>query len=471
MSAHVRQTAGLQALAYSPLVMTDEERVGWEAYSVAEAAVPIVPYIFKMPDYIPDTTAGPWLPFWQVAMDDDVAVTTSTTRANDHINKNLLQDATLKRLVEYVDNHQGMVPLSEIVPLTIAQSVTGQPFTAPSDVYDPTSLWVVPIPSSWPTASDDDTTVGYLIAILPWRSLLQDLLPTVSGHSLYVVVKEADTCRSNQKPMTFTYRISGPDPTFLGMGDQHETAYNHLVETVKFLTDDGKSNNSDMHDPYPCLFTLSVYPSQEMEDMYSTRQPILFTTAVVGVFFLASFIFVVYDCLMQRQQQKTLSTAMRATSIVRSLFPHNVAEQLQAQKAKEQRAAARQQRHNLRFPHKKRASNRDLGNQQNNNTDDSGAASDASEELVEDKPMADLFPSATVFFADIAGFTAWSSSREPEQVFVLLENLYRAFDKYVLFWGSFCETIVFATEMPNQQTHDSHVCLFPESPLSDTFSK
>jgi hypothetical protein len=31
----------------------------------------------------------------------------------------------------------------------------------------------------------------------------------------------------------------------------------------------------------------------------------------------------------------------------------------------------------------------------------------------------------------IAGFTAWSSSREPEQVFVLLENLYRAFDKCV----------------------------------------
>lgn len=36
---------------------------------------------------------------------------------------------------------------------------------------------------------------------------------------------------------------------------------------------------------------------------------------------------------------------------------------------------------------------------------------------------------ATVFFADIAGFTAWSSSREPAQVFTLLETLYGAFDK------------------------------------------
>eukprot|EP00980_Cylindrotheca_fusiformis_P015107 scaffold4170_cov79-Cylindrotheca_fusiformis.AAC.1 len=44
-------------------------------------------------------------------------------------------------------------------------------------------------------------------------------------------------------------------------------------------------------------------------------------------------------------------------------------------------------------------------------------------------PMADLFPSVTVVFADIAGFTAWSSAREPHQVFVLLETIYGAFDK------------------------------------------
>lgn len=44
------------------------------------------------------------------------------------------------------------------------------------------------------------------------------------------------------------------------------------------------------------------------------------------------------------------------------------------------------------------------------------------------KPIADLFPEATVMFADIAGFTAWSSVRQPSEVFQLLETLYRAFD-------------------------------------------
>eukprot|EP00980_Cylindrotheca_fusiformis_P000463 scaffold115_cov123-Cylindrotheca_fusiformis.AAC.3 len=45
------------------------------------------------------------------------------------------------------------------------------------------------------------------------------------------------------------------------------------------------------------------------------------------------------------------------------------------------------------------------------------------------KPIADLFPQATVMFADISGFTAWSSEREPAQVFQLLETVYHNFDK------------------------------------------
>ena len=73
------------------------------------------------------------------------------------------------------------------------------------------------------------------------------------------------------------------------------------------------------------------------------------------------------------------------------------------------------------------------------------------------RPIADLFPATTVLFAgkcrdngyvinpvkeethfsyewrnsmtDIAGFTAWSSVRDPAQVFILLETIYAAFDK------------------------------------------
>lgn len=72
-----------------------------------------------------------------------------------------------------------------------------------------------------------------------------------------------------------------------------------------------------------------------------------------------------------------------------------------------------------------------------------------------DQPIADFFPHCTgkwfvayasspfhsrhvsscpcrsgpqVMFADLAGFTAWSSTREPTQVFLLLQTLYQNFD-------------------------------------------
>ena len=44
------------------------------------------------------------------------------------------------------------------------------------------------------------------------------------------------------------------------------------------------------------------------------------------------------------------------------------------------------------------------------------------------RPIADVFPDTTILFADIAGFTKWSSSRDPPQVFTLLEALYGSFD-------------------------------------------
>jgi hypothetical protein len=54
--------------------------------------------------------------------------------------------------------------------------------------------------------------------------------------------------------------------------------------------------------------------------------------------------------------------------------------------------------------------------------------SSASYDAVETKPIADLFPHCTVLFADISGFTAWSSEREPTQVFTLLQTIFQKFD-------------------------------------------
>jgi class 3 adenylate cyclase len=38
----------------------------------------------------------------------------------------------------------------------------------------------------------------------------------------------------------------------------------------------------------------------------------------------------------------------------------------------------------------------------------------------------------TIFFMDLVGFTQWSSTRQPVQVFELLEAIYTEFDKIAL---------------------------------------
>ena len=49
--------------------------------------------------------------------------------------------------------------------------------------------------------------------------------------------------------------------------------------------------------------------------------------------------------------------------------------------------------------------------------------------LLGTEPLADFFPNVSIVFADLSGFAAWSSTREPSQVFTLLETLYGAMDK------------------------------------------
>lgn len=56
--------------------------------------------------------------------------------------------------------------------------------------------------------------------------------------------------------------------------------------------------------------------------------------------------------------------------------------------------------------------------------------------------IAELFDEATVLFADIVGFTAWSSSVQPEAIFELLEALYGRYDASARLHGIFkVETI------------------------------
>ena len=107
-----------------------------------------------------------------------------------------------------------------------------------------------------------------------------------------------------------------------------------------------------------------------------------------------------------------MNRAVKSTAIVSSLFPAAVRDQMLENENDNTEAEKGRS-----F----RSTNQKLSSFLLDGTEESDA-------FLNDKPLADFFPHCTVLFADIAGFTAWSSSREPAQVFILLQTVYQSFD-------------------------------------------
>jgi hypothetical protein len=96
--------------------------------------------------------------------------------------------------------------------------------------------------------------------------------------------------------------------------------------------------------------------------------------------------------------------------------------------------------------------------------------------ILRSPPIADLFPETTVLFADIATFTAWSSVRDPTQVFTLLESIYGAFDIIANKRGVFkVETIgdsyVAVTGLPEPRKDHAEVMIKFAADCRDKFSE
>ena len=71
-------------------------------------------------------------------------------------------------------------------------------------------------------------------------------------------------------------------------------------------------------------------------------------------------------------------------------------------------------------------------------------SAESEDRILHAKPIADLFPNTTVLVADIVGFTAWSSVREPALVFQLLQTIFYSFDKIAKQRGVFKVSILAA---------------------------
>lgn len=134
----------------------------------------------------------------------------------------------------------------------------------------------------------------------------------------------------------------------------------------------------------------------------------------VCIFDMASSTFVNLTSLcslpppVERRQNLVMHSAEKTGAIVSNMFPKSIQDRL----LKEQESSSA-------FSSEKNRVKSFL-------TGDANTATFYNE--IDTKPIADLFPHATVLYTDLTGFTSWSSSRAPDKVFILLQTLYQAFD-------------------------------------------
>jgi class 3 adenylate cyclase len=251
-----------------------------------------------------------------------------------------------------------------------------------------------------------DDLVGFLIVVLPWDSYFANILR--KGVNGMVIVLHS-TCGDH-----FTYQLDGPEAIFLGEGDLHDASYDYMevdTEFAPFM----QHNFSDANEH--CEYDIRIFPSKMMEDSFTSNKPALYTIVIVLVFVFTAMVFLLYDYLVQRRHDKVMATAKRTDAIASSLFPSNVRERM--------------------FKDAEEQAERDVQNKKNmgahatgkNRLKDFLDEGDTGGKAFDTKPIADLFSETTIMFADIVGFTAWSSSKEPSQVFTLLETVYQAFDE------------------------------------------
>lgn len=265
---------------------------------------------------------------------------------------------------------------------------------------DPMSSVYVPVFDKY---DSDRKLVAVLVAVINWATYFEDILPP-NSEPVYVVLEN-----SCQGP--FTFLVSGDSVEFVGQGDLSDKGLNLLFdfEYVTSFTNVTISGNGGYNlNQDQCTYNIRVNPTPQFYGAYHTSMPAYITFAVAMVFAFTAGMFFLYDWLVERRQRLVLNTAMRTNAIVSSLFPQQVRDRLFAA---EKDGPVHGTKTRLKSY---------LTGDLDTTVDQDG--------IYETKPIADLFPETTVLFADIAGFTAWSSVREPSQVFILLETLYKAFD-------------------------------------------
>ena len=415
---------GVDSVVFSPILWNDSSREVWDQYSeenqgwvresfsfhpnLTYTSQSIRDYIWDWQGAVP-ANSEPYLPSWQMSP--------PPVDANATVNFNYASVPGYSPMMQHVVNSQSAI-LSEPADLG---PVWG---TGVSEMAVPTSLLLQPVFSTF-NASASASVIGLVSSVVPWVSFFADVLQT--GQDGVVVV--AESCGQNH-----SYLLNGPVASYLGSGDRHDPKYSLYVYQDVFANFGGAytSSSSDYH----CLHKLYVFPTDATktaltktdESFSSNKDTVILTSVVVAAFVLAALVFLFYDWLLRRRIAAYSDGGTKSDCYYSSLMPAVVRSSGVASEHTSLVSSKEEGKWSAKGGHAEVMGTKEELMQYINRSVKPDFGS---------KPIAELYPEATVLFADIAGFTAWSSIREPSQVFTLLESIFGVFDSVANACGVF----------------------------------
>jgi hypothetical protein len=250
--------------------------------------------------------------------------------------------------------------------------------------------------------------VGISNVVFNWDTVLLQSLPSfINGIDAVL--------SSGLSANKYTMRIVSGSVNNLGPGDLHETT--HAVEVYR----------QAVSATLGTTWTLTLYPTTTLMESYLTSGPRDRAIAVVVVILVCLALFMLHDYL-QRSRSVVLTRLVDVTSrILDDVFPKSV--------------KARMMKQALAEPAEAEAEGMTQGAQRALGLIQKGVGIDAAYARAARRrsghlhvpgmngAIADVFPAVTVLFADVAGFTEWSSTKPPETVFMFLGALFVEFDE------------------------------------------
>ena len=180
--------------------------------------------------------------------------------------------------------------------------------------------------------------------------------------------------------------------TSAGTGASHQVEFLPEMELEEFLVSANKNSHVDIHrDQIMAASNAWEVVVIPVEDTYEANLgPVLFTGIIIAVAAGALSICLYWNMRKVVRMNQIIVRAEADHAIVNNLFPARIRAKMLEQ---EQQMA--------------------------NNQKEAGVLLKgdivASDTLFGSAPIAELYPEATILFADMCGFTAWSSVREPSQ--------------------------------------------------------